>query len=142
MKKVFLLMLTFSLLGQFSCATKKKLNSEDFYYVTWELAFISGPKIAFEGLFPDKKPTIYFDKSTKLLSGNNSCNGYTSEFTIDGDKISFGEQGPRTLMYCGEGEKVYHNILEKINKYGFDKDGNLTLIMDDVVMMRFKKTAL
>ncbi len=37
---------------------------------TWELNYISGRKITFEGLYPDKKPAISFDMSNKKFSGN------------------------------------------------------------------------
>lgn len=32
---------------------------------TWELDYISGPRIAFQGLYPNEKPSITFDLSTK-----------------------------------------------------------------------------
>lgn len=41
---------------------------------TWELNYISGPRIAFDGLYPDKKPTIVFDSKENRVSGNSSCN--------------------------------------------------------------------
>lgn len=123
-----------------SCAVKNNLDSETLYNTTWELEYISGPRIAFDGLYPDKKPKITFDKTTNKVSGNNSCNGYSADYTLNGSSISFGENGPSTMMYCGEGENVFMNMIKKINKYSFDQDGKLNLIIDDVTMMRFKKT--
>jgi len=42
-------------------------------------------------------------------------------------------------MFCGEGETVFINMTKKINKYSFDQDGKLNLMLDNVSMMRFKK---
>ncbi|MCB0458571.1 MAG: META domain-containing protein [Flavobacteriaceae bacterium] len=123
----------------YSCSSTKKLASEDLYNATWELEYISGPRIAFNGLFPDKKPQIAFNKETQKAEGNNSCNGYSADFTLNGDAISFGEPGPTTMMYCGEGEKVFLSTMKKINKYSIDTDGKLNLMIDNVSMMRFKK---
>ncbi|WP_369995974.1 META domain-containing protein [Winogradskyella sp.] len=136
MKTTQLLLITFLSLAISSCASSKQ---DKLYDITWELEYITGPRIAFDGLYPDKKPKISFNKDTKKVSGNNSCNGYTADFTIEEDAISFGEPGPSTLMYCGEGEQVFLNIMEKINTYSFSEDGKLNLLMDDVVMMRFHK---
>ncbi len=121
-----------------SCATKKNVDNEKLYSTIWELEYISGPRIAFNGLYPDKKPTIIFDKTTKKVTGNNSCNGYSADYTLIDNSLSFGEPGPATKMFCGEGEKVFLNTMKKINKYSFDQDRKLNLMIDDVTMMRFK----
>ena len=80
-----------------------------------------------------------FDKTTNKVSGNNSCNGYSADYTLTGNSISFGEPGPATMMFCGEGETVFMSMIKKINKYSFDQDGKLNLMLDNVSMMRFKK---
>lgn len=123
-----------------SCTSKKDIDSEKIYDTVWEMEYISGPRIAFQGLYPDRKPVITFDKITGKVSGNNSCNGYSADFTLTGNSISFGEAGPATLMYCGEGEPVFMNMIKKVNKYSFDEEGKLNLMIDEVSVMRFKKT--
>lgn len=126
------------LLITLSCA--KKDTAEQLYGTAWELEYISGPRIAFEGLFPDKKPQLTFDKEANKAIGNNGCNGYSAEFTLgEENAISFGEPGPTTMMYCGQGEQEFLKTIKKINKYSFDLEGKLNLLMDDVTMMRFKK---
>ncbi|HYH56091.1 MAG TPA: META domain-containing protein, partial [Anseongella sp.] len=75
------------------------MDRNQLFDTTWELEYISGPRIAFEGLFPDKKPRISFDKTTSEVSGHNSCNGYSAKYTLNGPGISFGEPGPTTMMY-------------------------------------------
>ena len=82
----------------YSCPSAKQNNEDQLYNVTWELEFISGPRIAFEGLYPDKKPKITFNKDSKKAEGNNSCNGYLADFTIEGETISFGNPAPTTMM--------------------------------------------
>lgn len=121
-----------------ACQSTKPL-ADKLYNTTWELDYISDPRIAFNGLFPDRKPQIAFDKTTHKVNGNASCNGYSAPYTLNGKNISFGEAGPATLMYCGEGEQVFLTTIKNIETYGFDEDGKLILMFDDITMMRFKK---
>lgn len=114
-------------------------SAEKLYNTSWELEYISGPRIAFNGLYPDKKPQISFNKTTNNVEGNAGCNGYRSEYELNDNNISFGEPGPTTMMYCGEGEQTFLKTIKEINTYSFDDDGNLVLMKDDVAMMRFKK---
>lgn len=136
-KYIFLFMLA---LFFASCSSTKQMTSENLFNSTWELEYLSGPRIAFDGLFPDKKPQIAFNPTSKKVEGNNSCNGYSADYTLSGDKISFADPGPTTMMYCGEGETHFLNIIKKVNKYAIDRDGKLNLMIDKVPMMRFKKT--
>ncbi|MGB3142629.1 MAG: META domain-containing protein [Maribacter sp.] len=125
-----------------SCGSQKQTTQSDSLYNTrWELDYISGPRIAFEGLFPDKKPELTFNKETNEVRGNSGCNGYSAPYTLKGMSISFGEPGPSTMMYCGEGEQQFRNMMQKINGYSFDEDGKLNLMMNEVSMMRFKKVS-
>ncbi|WP_428742045.1 META domain-containing protein [Tenacibaculum sp.] len=140
MKKLTFLFATI-LLITVSCT--KKDTSEQLYGTTWELEYISGPRIAFDGLFPNKKPQLTFDKETMKVMGNDGCNGYSAEFTLGKENaISFGEAGPTTMMYCGQGEQEFLKTIKKINKYSYDEEGKLNLLMDDVPMMRYKKITL
>lgn len=122
-----------------SCTSSKKSTNDVLFNTTWELEYLSGPRIAFKGLYPDRKPVITFNETTNKVEGNNSCNGYSAAYKLNAETISFGEPGPTTMMYCGEGEKFFLNTMQKINKYQIDSDGKLNLLMDDVVMMRFKE---
>ena len=136
-----LFLLTFIL---WSCGNSKKMSTEtisddSLYHTTWELEYLSGPRIAFEGLFPDQKPTITFDKSNKRVNGNNGCNGYSAEFIVKDNLLSFGEPGPSTLMYCGDGEVFFMKAMREINQYHVDNDGKLVLMKGEVPMMRFKR---
>jgi heat shock protein HslJ len=141
MKNYVLLFVSVLTLSFNSCTTMKDTTkTADLYNTSWELEYISGPRIAFEGLYPDKKPFIKFDEATKQVSGNAGCNGYSAPYTLKGKTLTFGEQGPTTMMFCeGGGEQTFLQMIRKINAYSIDKDGKLNLLLNDVPMMRFKK---
>ena len=124
-----------------SCSTVKSAKPLDnLSSATWELEYISGPRIAFDGLYPDKKPQITFNTTTNEVSGTASCNGYMAKYTSDGKSIAFGEPGPTTMMFCeGGGEQTFLQMMKKINNYAIDKAGKLNLNIGEVPMMRFKK---
>lgn len=108
----------------------------------WELNYFTGLRIAFDGLYPEKKPTINFNSKENLVSGNNSCNSYTGKFSLTGNKINFPEPMTSTRMMCldGQGEKVFMSTLSKIRSYSITDDGKtLNLISGDIVTMRFTK---
>ncbi|CAM1361102.1 conserved exported hypothetical protein [Tenacibaculum litoreum] len=138
-KNIFLTLFVFAMIS-FSCSSVKNMNSDKLYESKWELEYISGPRIAFQGLYPNKKPQITFNKEKQRVEGNNSCNGYSAPYTLEANSISFGQPGPTTLMFCGQGEQVFLKTIKKINKYNIDAEGKLNLMIDDVPMMRFKKT--
>jgi len=139
MKKIYILIFISSVL--FSCKCKKtdsvaKLDG------AWELNYITGPRIAFDGLYPNKKPTINFNSKENQVSGNNSCNSYTAKLVLNGNKIDFTQPMAVTKMMCpdGQGEQVYMNTLSKITSYDITDDGKtLNFISGDIAMMRFTK---
>ncbi|PBJ13812.1 META domain-containing protein [Flavobacterium sp. ACN6] len=143
MKKYTLAVLSVLTLLLTSCmASKDTKNAGNLYDTTWELEYISGPRIAFEGLYPNKKPQITFDEKEKNVYGNNGCNGYSAPYTLNGKSLTFGEPGPATMMFCeGGGEQQFLKQIKLTTSYAIDKDGKLNLIQGDVPMMRFKKVA-
>lgn len=141
-KHILLLALTFGFLT--SCNSKKAIvpSGSQSLEGNWELTYISGPRIAFEGLYPNQKPNITFNINENLVMGKNSCNNYTGSFKAEGSKINFNEKGmASTKMFCeGEGESIYMNTLEKINGYSITDEGKtLNLLVGDVAMMRFER---
>lgn len=122
-----------------SCASVKSGTDNMLYGNQWELEYITGPRIAFQGLYPDKKPTVTFSQAENKVTGNSGCNGYNTDIKVDGNKINFAEPGISTMMYCGEGEKVFLNTIKKVNAYSLDSEGKLVLLMGDIAVMRFKK---
>ncbi|MCB0747468.1 MAG: META domain-containing protein, partial [Ignavibacteriae bacterium] len=66
-----------------ACNTSKPV--EALYGTTWELDYLSGPRIAFDGLFSDKKPQLEFNREEGIVTGNSGCNGYSAQFKVDGN---------------------------------------------------------
>jgi heat shock protein HslJ len=142
MKNVFTLVL-FSFLfiscNVFKC---KKNDTVSKLEGNWELNYISGPRIAFDGLYPTKKPTINFNIKEHLVSGNNSCNSYTGKLNVTENKIDFTQPMAATKMMCldGQGEQVFMNTLSKVTSYNItDNEKTLDLISGDIAVMRFTK---
>ncbi|MEJ8844142.1 META domain-containing protein [Lacibacter sp. H375] len=112
-------------------ATTSKLEGN------WELNYISGSRIAFEGLYPEKKPFIRFELGQSMISGNTSCNGFSSKYKINENAIKF-DPPLSTMMACpGNGEKTFTDMLQKVNKYALSDDNTLNFLIDDVAVMRF-----
>jgi len=137
-------LLSICLLLLLSCNSEKKSTTgesskpEDLEG-TWVLNFVSGTKIAFDGLYPDRKPEMTITPEDGRISGNTSCNSFSGPVKIEGNKISFKEPMATTRMACqGEGEAIFLKSLEKINTYSVDGK-TLVLIMGDIAMMRFRK---
>lgn len=106
---------------------------------TWELNYISGPRIAFNGLYPAKKPTITFDVTEKKLSGNTSCNSFSGALIADDTTINFTHPLVMTKMACpGEGEATFLEMLKKASTYSVS-DSTLNFMMGDIAIMRFSK---
>ena len=85
---------------------------------TWELNYISGPRIAFNGLYPAAKPIIKFEIAAKRFSGNTSCNSFSGVLIADDSTINFTEPLIMTKMACpGEGEATFIEMLKKVSNY-------------------------
>lgn len=139
MKNIFILIFLSTVLISCKC---KKTDSVSKLEGNWELNYISGPRIAFDGLYPNKKPTINFDLKENHISGNSSCNSFNGKLVLDGNKIDFTQPMAMTKMMCqnGQGEQVFMSTLEKITSYDVTDDGKtLNLISGDIAMMRFTK---
>jgi heat shock protein HslJ len=125
----------------FSCKTTKT-SSANTLEGTWQLNYITGPRIAFGGLYPEKKPTITFDLKENRVSGDNSCNNYSGNLIVKGNQINFKDSKMiATMMACpGQGEQVFMSTLNKIETYSISEDGKtLNFIMGDIAMMRFER---
>ncbi len=132
---LFVSILTLVMSGCTSLKSTIPLTSE-----TWELEYVTGPKIAFDGLFPENKPQITFNTSKKEVSGTTGCNGFSTKYTLDGQTIEFDENFPTTMRYCeGGGEQVFLKMIKEVNHYFINYEGKLFLNKGDIPMMRFKK---
>ena len=104
----------------------------------WELDYISGPRIAFDGLYPNRKPTMIFDASSGKVNGNSSCNNYNMTFKTNGNTINFGPIMSTKMACEGNGEATFFSTLEKVNTFSISEN-TLTFIMGDIAIMRLKR---
>jgi len=145
-KNILILIIALPALITACCTAKSKaiISSKTQSYLfegAWELEYISGPRISFEGLYPEKKPYIIFTAAENQFGGNSSCNVYSGKYTIKDDNIKFGDV-IKTMIFCeGGGEETFLKMLGKVNKYTVDGDGKLILLTDNTAIMRFKKIA-
>lgn len=135
------IMLFFSAMLLAESCNSAKSNEEALYEHSWELEYISGPRIAFDALFPEKKPFLTFDKDSGKVTGSDSCNGYMTDFELTENSIVFGEPSPTTMMFCGGSERHFLGMMKKIDGYSFE-GGKLNLLVGEIPMMRFKKIKL
>ena len=70
--------------------TKNTTNSPNSLQGEWVLTYISGPRIAFDGLYPGQKPVINFDIAGQKVFGKNSCNSYSGKLTIEDGVVKIG----------------------------------------------------
>lgn len=141
-KKTFILIFLSSILFSCHIFKCKKNDAVSKLDGIWELNYITGPRIAFDGLYPNKKPTINFNLKDNQVSGNNSCNTYSGKLVLNGNKVDFTQPMAVTKMMCvdGQGEQTYMATLKKITSYNITDDGKtLNLISGDIAMMRFTK---
>ena len=104
----------------------------------WVLTYITGPRIAFDGLYPENKPNIIFDLENNRISGNNSCNSYGGEVMLNKGKIKI-DKTFSTMMACqGIGEDTYMSMLKNIETFKVNVD-TLSFYKDEIEMMRFLK---
>jgi heat shock protein HslJ len=106
---------------------------------SWQLTYISGIKIALEGLYPERKPVLNLDEANKRFSGNTSCNSFSGVLTIEENKLHFPETMMMTKMFCqGEGEASFVNALKIVDSYAIE--GNtLKLLVNNVPVMKFTR---
>lgn len=142
-KNVFILFVLHTILISCSAFKCKKTEAVSKLEGNWELNYITGPRIAFDGLYPNKKPTINFNTKENQVSGNNSCNSFTGKLIVNGNKLDFTGPMATTKMMCmdnGQGDRVFMGTLQKITSYDVTDDGKtLNLISGDIAMMRFSK---
>jgi heat shock protein HslJ len=144
MKKIIFTLFVACCLFSACTSTKKASSMTNPSKLTgnWELNYMSGSQIAFDGLYPNKKPTITFDTINNRVSGNTSCNNFSGSLKVYDNQINFTEPMVMTKKMCldGNGETVFLETLKKINSYSITDEGKtLNFITGDIAMMRFTK---
>lgn len=136
---VLILMSDATTLAKFSGSTVSVLEEAENMAAngTWELSYISGPRVPFETLYPTEKPSLIISMPNTKASGSSGCNTFTADVKIKDNTMLFGPIAS-TKMYCeGIGESTYFETLAKITTWQMDGNNDLALMIGDVVMMRF-----
>ncbi len=107
---------------------------------SWQLNYISGPRIAFDGLYPDNKPTISFDIAGARVSGNTGCNTFSGPVRVSEKSIGFGELATTRMACKGNGEAVFLAALRKVNRFDITDGNTLHLLQDDIALLRFTRS--
>lgn len=105
---------------------------------SWELDYIMEPGSTLESLFPGKRPTIVFDVANEKVSGNGGCNSFSGGVTLAGSGLKFGPLMSTKMACQGTAEDVFFKNIDRVTSYSAT-DNQLTLIADDIVVMRLKK---
>ncbi|SFT10613.1 META domain-containing protein [Sphingobacterium wenxiniae] len=128
-----------SVLAKFKLANETKENDIALLDGTWELDYVMDPDGKdFTALYPEKKPILTFEAGSSKVTGNSSCNNFTGNVTVEGHNIGFSPLGMTKMACPGEGEGVFVDALEKVNRFDI-QDNALHFIMGDIAIMRFQK---
>lgn len=139
--KVYLALAALCFLFFNTCTSTKDIRANKALIGSWELEYITGPRISFEGLYPNKKPEVNFDGEANRVSGNTGCNSFNGGYVMEGGKFAFSGNMAMTKMFCeGNGERVFTETMGKVNAYKLDGD-LLSFYDEDIELMRFRKKA-
>lgn len=143
MKQVLLLLVVFVALFSSCRVFKKQSKPADPLLQLegeWVLNFISGPRIAFDGLYPEKKPEVRFDLAERHMSGFSGCNNFNGSFKATKHTISFPNEIAMTRMICPnmQGESTFMDVLKSIDSWSV-QGTTLQFNAGPVMMMRFDK---
>lgn len=116
----------------------RKVDAQNNLAGTWTLDYIDGAGTTFEELYPNNKPTITFDPNSNKVTGNGGCNSFNSSAEVNGRNIKFSPIASTRMACQGNGEPLFFQTLQKVNVQSVNGD-QLTLIVGDIAVMRFKK---
>lgn len=105
----------------------------------WELTDIAGIKTDLVKLYPSQKPNLNFDLQAGAVRGSTTCNRFSCQVKIEGEKMNFGDPGMTKVACPGNGEKVFLEALKKTNSYSIIDSNFLLLRADSVEVMRFTR---
>lgn len=104
----------------------------------WELDYIQtndGKSLAES--YPMGAPYLNF-VSNKILNASDGCNTLNGGVTVSNNEISFGNMAATMKACDGVNDRAFSSKLQGILKYSISDD-TLTLIQDDIAIMRFKR---
>lgn len=136
---IYLVLATICIVLMNTCSSKQQVVYDQALTGSWELEYITGPRITFDGLYPNRRPEVHFNAMEKRVSGNTGCNTFNGGYTAEGDSLSFAKNMIMTRMFCeGNGEQVFISTLEKVTSYSLSDD-KLGFYAGEIELMRFHK---
>lgn len=94
--------------------TKTTATLENTY---WKLLQLGNDPVAVAD--PKREPYLTLQADQKTVTGYGGCNRMMGSYTIDGDKLAFGQMAG-TMMACADGmeiESAFHKALESVARY-------------------------
>ena len=76
------------------CTARQEASNVSLTDTQWTLTELNG-----EQILPGTTITAQFTEDGQV-GGSSGCNRYSTTYTVQGNQISFGEQGASTLMAC------------------------------------------
>ena len=133
MKKLFIPFL-FLLLFAFGCASTR-ITVEN---TRWYLVEIEGDQEII--LVNDKEPYLELDLESSKAGGNASCNNFFSDYTLEGNSLSFGLIAT-TMMACPDETNQEHRFLQALSRIDSYEivDNKLNLMENGVTILVFEK---
>ena len=106
----------------------------------WVMNYVLAPGRNFDSLYHDRKPTISFNLAANKFAGNSSCNNFNGPLKTSGNTISFKDPFAMTRKACpGDGEKVFLETLNMVDKFTVTNKNTLNFIAGDVAVMKFSR---
>jgi len=133
LKKLFIPFL-FLLLFAFGCASTR-ITVEN---TRWYLVEIEGDQEII--LVNDKEPYLELDLESSKAGGNASCNNFFSDYTLEGNSLSFGLIAT-TMMACPDETNQEHRFLQALSRIDSYEivDNKLNLMENGVTILVFEK---
>ena len=109
----------------------------------WVLHYITGPRISFNGLYPNQHPSFRIHPQQTEIFGSTGCNQFGAALSVDSvnQVLRILEPIRVTEMYCEsgmQGETTFLELLKKVDRYALQAD-SLTLFHGEVALMRFAR---
>ncbi|MEX2511645.1 MAG: META domain-containing protein [Cyclobacteriaceae bacterium] len=106
----------------------------------WELSYIYDKFKPFDELFPDKKPTLYFDINNEKALGYTGCNTFSIFTYLEGNGIDVLGFLGITEKWCeGNGEDIFLTVLKSAHTFSIDDEGILSFSCGNMEIMKMKK---
>ena len=141
MKLYFKALVIISMVTFTSCNSSENTTAVEMSKLigTWKLKSITGADVSMNVLYPDKLPWFIFNEYDNKISGNTSCNLWSTTFSISNNTIKF-NKGIATKIYCdSEGESLFLKMIERVDNYTFDSKNILCLKEGNVLLMKFTR---